>query len=86
MTNEILTRKEYVRAAKENSKRLFRDSIFLQKSGSWKSAAILAVLAIEEIGKAYIEIWGVKNSAQKGRHPTHSQNKLLFSHFFQRMS
>ncbi|WP_340242023.1 AbiV family abortive infection protein [Sulfitobacter pontiacus] len=78
ITQDILSRNSYVRAAKENAKRLFRDSVLLQKAGSWQSAAVLAVLAIEEMGKAYIEIWGVKNVAQKGKHPTHSQKQAAF--------
>jgi AbiV family abortive infection protein len=59
----------------ENSKRLAEDATVLRDSNRHLSATILAVLAIEELGKAIIRYWGVSNIASKRKFPTHVEKQ-----------
>ena len=73
-----------------NAERLLNDSKLLLSHDRFKSATILGVFALEELGKALIIQWGVRNLATKREHPTHvekqtatfallSANELLLS-------
>ncbi len=58
-----------------NAQRLFDDSMLLAKHDRAKSSIILGVFAIEELGKALIALWGVKNLASKREFPTHVEKQ-----------
>jgi AbiV family abortive infection protein len=58
-----------------NAKRLHEDAHLLVKEQRAKSATILAVFALEELGKALIFRWGVRNLASKRTHPTHLEKQ-----------
>lgn len=58
-----------------NAKRLRDDAQLLVTERRAKSAAILAVFALEELGKALIFRWGVRNLASKRTHPTHLEKQ-----------
>lgn len=59
----------------ENARRLWKDSRLLCEHDRAKSSIILAVLAIEELGKALVFMWGVKNKANKREYPTHIEKQ-----------
>ena len=66
---------EYFQRTIDNAERLWADSRLLNAEGRSKSAIILAILAIEELGKALITVWGVRNLASKREHPTHVEKQ-----------
>lgn len=57
------------------AERLFNDSKLLAEQERVKSAIILGVLAIEELGKALIWRWGAKNLASNREFPTHVEKQ-----------
>jgi AbiV family abortive infection protein len=66
---------DHFEATLANAERLLEDSKILSKRKRWKSAIILGVFAIEELGKALIERWGVRNEGNKREHPTHIEKQ-----------
>ncbi|MEK7455444.1 MAG: AbiV family abortive infection protein [Pseudomonadota bacterium] len=66
---------EYFQRTLENAERLWSDSKFLNDEARSRSAIILAIFAIEELGKALITKWGVRNLASKREHPTHVEKQ-----------
>lgn len=62
-------------AATANAKRLFRDSEALAKEGRAHSSIILGIFALEELGKALITQWSVKNAASKRNYPSHVEKQ-----------
>ncbi|WP_323801185.1 AbiV family abortive infection protein [Parasphingorhabdus sp.] len=70
-----MTDDEHFERTVTNAERLWSDSKLLNAHSREKSAIILAVFAIEELGKALITSWGVKNIASKREHPTHAKKQ-----------
>ena len=66
---------EYWVTARENARRLLDDAKVLIEHESGDSAIILGVLAIEELGKALIARWNVRNIASKKEYPTHIEKQ-----------
>jgi len=66
---------EYFQRTIDNAERLWSDSKHLNADGRSKSAIILAIFAIEELGKALITAWGVRNLASKRETPTHVEKQ-----------
>lgn len=58
-----------------NAERLQEDSKLLNENGRTASSIMLAVFALEELGKALIQSWGVKNQASKREYPTHIEKQ-----------
>lgn len=58
-----------------NAHRLLVDSRLLANCGRTDSAVLLAILALEELGKSLIARWGVRNEASKRQHPTHVEKQ-----------
>ncbi len=58
-----------------NAQRLLSDSVLLSENERNESAVILAVFAIEELGKYLIDCWGVKNEASKRKFPSHIEKQ-----------
>jgi AbiV family abortive infection protein len=49
--------------------------VLLKENDCTESAIILAVLALEELGKYLIDCWGVKNDANKKKFPSHIEKQ-----------
>lgn len=58
-----------------NAGRLLSDSKLLAEHGRAHSSIILGVVAIEELGKALITLWDVRNKASKRAFPTHVEKQ-----------
>lgn len=58
-----------------NAKRLAADSRLLIENDRAYSAIMLAVFAIEELGKALITFWGVRNKKHSRPYPTHIEKQ-----------
>lgn len=58
-----------------NAGRLLADSKLLAEHGRAHSSIILGVFAIEELGKALITRWAVRNKASKRDFPTHVEKQ-----------
>jgi AbiV family abortive infection protein len=58
-----------------NAKRLAHDSRILIAADRPQTSIVLAILAIEELGKALIIAWGVRNLYSKRTHPTHVEKQ-----------
>lgn len=58
-----------------NAGRLLSDSKLLADNDRAQSSIILGVLAIEELGKALITKWAVRNKASKREFPTHVEKQ-----------
>lgn len=58
-----------------NGRRLRRDAAWLNEGSRHHSAIVLAILAMEELGKAFILSWEVKNSASRRKFPTHIEKQ-----------
>jgi len=58
-----------------NAKRLAADSRLLIDNNRVFSAIMLAVFAIEELGKALITLWGVRNKRHSRPYPTHVEKQ-----------
>lgn len=84
-TRACLARAERMKVSRENppfydktlvnAKRLLADSKLLVERGRAHSAIILGVFAIEELGKALITRWSVRNRASKREFPTHVEKQ-----------
>lgn len=59
----------------DNAVRLSEDAKLLCENSRAYSAIMVAILAIEEMGKALIIGWGVKNAASKRAYPTHIEKQ-----------
>lgn len=70
-----MTDEEHFDLTLANAERLLLDSLLLNSNERARSAIILAVFAIEELGKALITNWGVRNLASKREHPTHVEKQ-----------
>jgi AbiV family abortive infection protein len=70
-----MTDNEYFQRTVENAERLWADSELLVSQERHKSALILAIFAIEELGKALITNWDVRNLASKRDYPTHIEKQ-----------
>src|SRR3546814_19474377 len=58
-----------------NAKRLADDSRLLIENERTYSAIMLAIFAIEELGKALIGRWGVRNLGNNRAYPTHIEKQ-----------
>ena len=58
-----------------NARRLHDDSVLLCANGRMLSSIILAVFAIEELGKSLIYTWGIRNMAHNRTYPTHLEKQ-----------
>lgn len=58
-----------------NARRLARDSRLLIANDRKYSAIMLAIFAIEELGKALIGRWGVRNLGNSRAYPTHIEKQ-----------
>lgn len=58
-----------------NAKRLAVDSQLLIDADRAQSAIMLSIFAIEELGKALILFWGVRNSGNTRLHPSHVEKQ-----------
>lgn len=67
--------KSYFGKTIENVERLVRDAELLIEHERDRSAIMLGIFAIEEMGKALITLWGVKNKASKRPYPTHVEKQ-----------
>lgn len=67
--------KAYFAKTMENVDRLVKDAELLIKHDRDRSAIMLAIFALEEMGKALITLWGVKNKASKRPYPTHVEKQ-----------
>lgn len=66
---------DHIKLTQSNAKRLINDAKTLTTAGGHLSGIILAILGIEELGKSFIKIWGVKNEASKRIHPSHIEKQ-----------
>lgn len=58
-----------------NARRLLADSKLLAENDRPHSSIILGIFAIEELGKALITRWGVRNKASKREFPSHVEKQ-----------
>ena len=66
---------DFFAATLSNSIRLINDSKLLNQHGRYRSAAALAISAIEELGKALIFRWAVINRCSKRKNPSHLEKQ-----------
>jgi AbiV family abortive infection protein len=59
----------------ENAERLGLDAKLMVDNERASSAIMLSIFAIEELGKALITSWGVKNQANSRTYPTHIEKQ-----------
>ncbi|WP_324698714.1 AbiV family abortive infection protein [Novosphingobium aerophilum] len=59
----------------ENAERLASDAQLMADNERAPSAMMLSIFAIEELGKALITSWGVKNQANSRPYPTHIEKQ-----------
>lgn len=60
---------------RRNAKRLIDDARLMKRKKRYASAVATAILGIEELGKALIIKWGVKNQASRRKYPTHVEKQ-----------
>ena len=58
-----------------NAQRLMRDAKVLASADAAISAVILAIFALEELGKTLILRWGVRNEGNNRSHPSHIEKQ-----------
>lgn len=61
--------------ARQNFRRLAKDAKLLIENDRFRSAVLIAILAMEELGKSFVIDWRARNSASKRKHPTHVEKQ-----------